>query len=70
MKFKIFETSSFNEEKYPCKNAIKENEDFFVNIDTLEQLLELLYEVKTSIIISKGYDGNKYTIEIYNDWRE
>lgn len=71
MKFQIFKTSSFNEEKCPCKNSIKENEDFFVNINTLEQLLELIDEVETSIIISKGgYDENEYTIEIYDDWRE
>ena len=46
MKFQIFKTSSFNEEKCPCKNSIKENEDFFVNINTLEQLLELKESLK------------------------
>ena len=67
MKFHIFETRG---NKKPCKNAILEKDElFYINIDTLEQLLELIEEIEEDIIIERYGDGC-YGIEVYNDYRE
>ena len=54
----------------PCKNAYQDGVDcdgepiWFIDIDTLEQLQEIINETKYSIVLgSKG-------IEIYDDYRE
>lgn len=76
MIFRITRTSDYwyTDQPKPCKNAKKivemdpvwhcENVHWDVEINTLEELLDLLKEEGHELIISDGY------IEIYDDYRE
>lgn len=76
MIFRITKTSSYlhTDQPKPCKNAKKiveidpvghfKNVRWDVEINTLEELLDLLKEAGHELIISDGY------IEIYDDYRE
>ena len=71
MKYRIERTSDFGgSEERPCENAYAEGcDDFdmpywYIEINTLEELHELIEEVKHPVIISKGH------IEIYDAYRE
>ena len=90
MIFNIYRTSNviFSENKPPCdsenkppcdKAFIKEFEgqgkDWFIELNTLEDLLNLKEEVDEPVIINdfwknNNIDGVKYSIEIYDDYRE
>lgn len=50
--------------KQPCEKAYKENDKWYIDINSLEELNELIDEVKEKVII--GCDD----IEIYDDYRE
>lgn len=69
MKFKIRKTdyqeikSKFNMEVVKQNSCIDVN-TYFIEINTLEELLELRIEQGTSLIVDRD------TIEIYNDYRE
>lgn len=70
MKYKIERTSGYGYgETQPCKNAYKGEKTeweqiWYIDINTLEELHELIEEVKHPVIISKGH------IEIYDAYRE
>ena len=64
MKYKISRSSDWWSEKQPCQKAYKENDKWYIDIDSLEEIQELINEVKTEVII--GFDD----IEIYDDYRE
>lgn len=71
MKYKIERTSSFAcQVEQPCDKAYRgENDEFnvpqwYIDINSLEDLQELIEEVKYPLIVSKE------TIEIYDDYRE
>ena len=76
MIFRITKASSYlhTDQPKPCKNAKKiveidpvghrEKVRWEVEINTLEELLDLLKEAGYELIISDGY------IEIYDDYRE
>ena len=76
MIFRITKTSSYLhiDQPKPCKNAKKiveidpvgnfEKVRWEIEINTLEELLDLLKEADHELIISDGY------IEIYDDYRE
>lgn len=71
MTYKIFKTSSFGYDgQPPCSKAYRgENDEYnypqwYVEIDTLEELQQLQKEVKTPLIV--GVE----TIEIYDSYRE
>ena len=82
MIFNIYRTSNiiFSENKPPCDKAfIKEFEghgkDWFIELNTLEDLLNFKEEIGEPIIIDddiwKGNNvGVEYSIEIYDDYRE
>lgn len=81
MIFNIYRTSNviFSENKPPCDKAfIKEFErrgkDWFIELNTLEDLLNLKEEVGEPVIIDDFWKddniGVKYSIEIYDDYRE
>ena len=69
MKYVIYRTSDWFGTEKPCQKAYKEIEDketdsdWHIDIDTLEQLQELIEEVGT-IVLSKNI------IEIYDAHRE
>lgn len=75
MKFEIYRTSDWYREKAPCEGAklvregsAAQSAAYEIEIETLEQLLELMQAVESPIIIM----GNYYepAIEIYDDYRE
>lgn len=71
MKVVVDRTSFWYGTSGPCKKAIKEGEDYFINVDTIEQLIELIEEVKYPLIISRDLlERSEYKIEIYDDYRE
>ena len=70
-KYRIERTSDFcGSEERLCENAYAEGCDewgtpiWYIEINTLEELQELIEEVKHPVIISKGH------IEIYDEYRE
>lgn len=70
MKYTITKTSDWWGENQPCEKAYKGELDdvagqtWYVDITTIEELHQLIEEVKHSIIVSKE------NIEIYDDYRE
>ena len=75
MKFEIYRTSDCCIENPPCEGArlvregsVSHNAVYEIEIETLEQLLELMQAVEQPIIIMGNYD--EPTIEIYDDYRE
>ena len=75
MKFEIYRTSDWCRENPPCEGArlvragsAVHSAVYEIEIETLEQLLELMQAVESPIIIMGNYD--EPTIEIYDDYRE
>ena len=75
MKFEIYRTSDWCRENPPCEGArlvrggsAIHSAVYEIEIETLEQLLELMQAVESPIIIMGNYD--EPTIEIYDDYRE
>ena len=60
MLFRIRAESDYRGKSKPCKNAFRKDRQWFVDIATLESLMELLKEVKHSLVISED------TIVIYD----
>ena len=64
MKFQIERVSNSNDEISPCKNAIKEGNWWFVEINTIEELMELVKECCDSDKPgSAGYYANKLIVQ-------
>lgn len=84
MKFGIVNTESWwclDKEKYPQIKVEEHNDGTStITINTIEELVELINAVGKNIFIKRGdtqffwekikHDGDKYTIEIYDDYRE
>ena len=75
MKFEIYRTSDWCRENPPCEGArlvragsVSHNAVYEIEIETLEQLLELMQAVEQPIIIMGNYE--EPVIEIYDDYRE
>ncbi len=66
MKFEITRTSIpfFSKEKQPVEGAVWEDDTWFIEIATLEDLLSLSDAVGSELVIGIG------SIEIYDDYRE
>ena len=64
MKYEILRTSDQMGKKQPCEKAYKENDIWYIDINSLEELNKLIDEVKEQIIIRID------AIEIYDDYRE
>lgn len=71
MKFEIDRTSlpRFSN-KQPCKNAYKENGFWYIDIETLEELLNLSKGIDEELIVSSEGANDEPYIEIYDDYRE
>jgi hypothetical protein len=66
MKFRISRTSEGRgQQPKPCKNATLEGDKWYIELNTLDELVALAKEVDEEIIIGKDND-----LEIYNDYRE
>jgi hypothetical protein len=48
----------------PCKNAVKDSDDWFVELETLEDLIALHKEVGDDLIVSEG------SIWVYDSYME
>lgn len=78
MEFQITRTSGgLCQTEKPCENCIKRGDDYYINIDTLEELLNFIKSINNKIIIEKHvwsnpYDNDniKFDIEIYDYYRE
>ena len=77
MKYKITKTSDYNEKSKPCRKAFKgietiiwkdgskhDYEHWYININTLKELRDLIKEIDGELVINKTY------IEVYDDYRE
>ena len=64
MKYEILRTSDWLGKTKPCAKAYNENDKWYIDINSLEELNELIGEVESKVII--GGDD----IEIYDDYRE
>ena len=75
MKFHIYRTSDFLNQEKPCPRAYGGECDkfgyrqWFIDIDTIDQLMELQDEVG-DVIIGKTFRQGLPEIEIYDTYRE
>ena len=69
MQFKITRTS---DHVPPCPEATRLDDDWIVQIETIEDLMAFVVRHDTDIIVHKGIDGPipVASIEIYDDYRE
>ena len=69
IEFKIKRTSSmYGNKRKPTEKAYKAEDDWYIQLNSLEQLIELSKNEKMKIIIDAT--GNIETLEIYDDDRE
>lgn len=60
-----------NNGKYIKRTFPKENKGWFLEISTLEELIEFSEKVHCDLIIGKHFDNDEiFCIEIYDDYRE
>lgn len=64
LKFEIYRSSDLFGKNKPCSKAYKEDKSFYVDIASLDDILDLIDEVG-DIIINK-----EHSIEIYDCYRE
>ena len=77
MKFLINRTSDWTNNPPPCEGAVLEGKmggfdeqnEYSIEIGTIEELLALMNKVKQPLIIDRTKDGVPL-IEIYDTWRE
>ena len=82
MKFYVTRTSNWGHTNSPCEGAIEEKHSFenrygekhemirfYINIESLEELMEFTNKQATEIVVSTNFEGNP-AIEIYDDYRE
>ena len=65
MRFTIKRAS---EQEPPCTGAVKEDEDWFVDIETIEELMALREQLNTDLVLGKWDSGPR--IVIYDDYME
>lgn len=71
MEFRVIRSSQFSDEKpRDVKNIYEKGDNWYVKINTLEELIS--FEKKYGdLIISENWDNKKeMQIEIYDDYRE
>lgn len=81
MKFRVTRTSSWSNDNLECEEAFQEEViidkgteherkvmDWFVNIDTLQELVEFINKYEGRVVIIT--DRLEPILEIYDDWRE
>lgn len=64
LKCEIYRSSDLFSENKPCKNAYKEDKTYYIDITSLDDILDLIDEVG-DVIIQKDH-----SIEIYDCYRE
>ena len=76
MKFDIIRVSNYGADKQPCEEAKKYkglrgyDDEYEVEVKTLEELLALIDREGQIIVEPYGDDEHPYQIEIYDDYRE
>lgn len=50
--------------------SIKEDGKYFVEINSVEDLIDIMEDTKCPIILLRDYNGGIGKIEIYDDYRE
>lgn len=70
MKFEICRTSDYEDSKQPHPKAYKVNDDWYINIDSLENLIQLCKDVENNGIDQFGIIMSSKKIEIYDGFRE
>jgi hypothetical protein len=65
MKYRIWKASTLSYSQ-PCADAIKENDNWFVEVNTLEDLNRLCEEVDCDII----FNSKEKVIVVYDDYLE
>ncbi len=71
MEFRVIRSSQFSDEKpRNVKGLYKKDKYWYVQINTLEELIEF-YKKHTDLIIQENWDNKEeMMIEIYDDYRE
>ena len=65
MRYRIERTSLlFDNETKPCEKALKSDNKWYIDINSIEDLQEIVKEVGCSVIVSEE------SLEIYDDFRE
>ena len=64
MKFRIYRTTDY--ENCPCDGAFKERGSWYINIESLEELMKLIDNTCEVIV----FNGKEPEIEIYDFYRE
>jgi hypothetical protein len=67
MKFRITRTSSYLSKGQPCGGAFKEGDRWFIEVPTIDDLMELV-KAQDKIIVSSR--NGIPELEIYDDYRE
>lgn len=70
MKFLITRVSNTYQSSQPCENAILENDEWIIELNSLEDLIELLNTVREQLIIKPKYNNKINSILIYDDYNE
>jgi hypothetical protein len=71
MRFNISLGSDYRGVKQPCEGAVKENNKWFVEVNTLEELLVLCSKVGTDLVLSECNAPNDFwSLTIYDDYLE
>ena len=81
MRFIVNRVSNYSDDQQPCeeaikgtetiKNTTKERSVWYIDFNSLEELLKWRDKIGESIIIHKNWEGEcPYEIEIYDDSRE
>lgn len=69
MKFQVIRTSQWKSEK-PCEEAVKRNDIWVIELNTLEDLINFVRKYGDVVIYESMYKEYPYTIEIYDYYRE
>ena len=70
MQFLITRTSNWRNDRPPYDGATRgENDKWYVEIDSIKDLVDLFKEVGW-LVIHDDIDDEGIEIEIYDDWRE
>ena len=71
MDFRIYRTSAWIHENPCCEESLEKNNGWFIEINSIGDLIELINKYGDLIMAKDDYNKSKgYTIEIYDDYRE
>ena len=70
MKFLIARVSNSYKSTQPCENAILENDEWIIELNSLEDLIELMETLGENLIIKPKFNNDINSILIYDDYIE